>query len=104
MTAKRAISGALAGAAFLITTACSAPVSTGGSLDEPEVEEQVSSLLEKQVGHRPDKIDCAGDLKAKEGKKMRCTLTAGGDDLGVTVTVTEVEGTTVNFNVEVDER
>ncbi|MER6973352.1 DUF4333 domain-containing protein [Nocardioides sp. NPDC000445] len=103
MTSKRVISGAFAGAALLITTACSASVSTGGSLEETELEKQVSSLLEKQVGHRPDKIDCPGDLTAKEGTTMRCTLAAGGDELGVTVTVTEVKGTRVNFNLEVDE-
>lgn len=73
-------------------------------LEETELEKQVSSLLEKQAGRRPDKIDCPGDLTAKEGTTMRCTLAAGGDELGITVTVTEVKGTTVNFNLEVDEK
>ncbi|NNH71091.1 hypothetical protein HLB23_14655 [Nocardia uniformis] len=34
---------------------------------------------------------------------MRCTLTAGGDTLGLTVTVTSVDGDNVKYDVEVDE-
>lgn len=34
---------------------------------------------------------------------MRCELTAGSDTLGLTVTVTSVEDTTVNFDIEVDD-
>lgn len=59
-------------------------------------EERVSSILE-EVGQRHDKIDCPGDLA---GKTMRRTLSAGTDEIGLTVTVTEVEGTrlTVTLN------
>lgn len=70
---------------------------------ETMLEERVSSILEEEVGQRPDKIDCPGDLAGKVGETMRCTLSAGTDEIGLTVTVTEVEGTSMNFNVEVDE-
>ena len=53
------------------------------------VEAEVSARLEEQVGVAPD--------------ELRCVLTAGSDELGVTVTVTEVEGAEVRFDVEVDE-
>lgn len=76
--------------------------SAGSTIAEPTLEQKVSSLLEQQVGQRPDQIDCPGDLVGKIGQTMRCTLTAGADELGLTVTVTEVEGTNVNFDVEVD--
>lgn len=75
----------------------------GATVAETDVEQQVSSLLEKQVGQRPDAVECPGDLDRKVGVTMRCTLTAGNDELGLTVTVTEVDGSTVNFDVEVDE-
>ncbi|WP_307644745.1 DUF4333 domain-containing protein [Nocardia uniformis] len=39
----------------------------------------------------------------KVGTTMRCTLTAGGDTLGLTVTVTSVDGDNVKYDVEVDE-
>lgn len=77
--------------------------STAPTIAEPTLEQKVSSLLEQQVGQRPDQIDCPGALAGEIGETMRCTLTAGADQLGVTVTVTEVEGSTVNFDVEVDE-
>ena len=68
------------------------------------VEEQVSSSLARQVGQTPDDISCPDDLVGRVGVKMRCTLTAGSDQLGVTVTVTSVEGKTVNFDIEVDDQ
>jgi predicted thioesterase len=34
---------------------------------------------------------------------MTCDLTAGGQSLPVTVTVTSVDGSTVNFDIEVAE-
>ena len=103
MSSTRAISGALAGAVLVLTTACSVSIGSGGSLDEADLEKQVSNSLEKQFGQKPDKIDCPGDLKAKKDTTMRCTLTAGADELGLTVTVTEVKGSRVNFDIEVDE-
>ena len=76
----------------------------GVSAHETELEERVASVLDAQVGHRPDKIDCPGDLPGKVGETMRCTLSAGSDVLGLTLTVTEVKGGSVDFNVNVDEK
>ena len=73
------------------------------TLDEQELEQEVSSQLEKLVGQAPDRIDCPGDLEAEEGTEMRCVLHAGEDKLGVTVTVTGVDGEDVEFDIEVDE-
>jgi len=74
------------------------------TVDEAELEQEVSRQLEASVGQAPDDIDCPGDLKAEEGTEMRCTLTAGDDELGLTVTVTGVQGTNVDFDVQVDEQ
>lgn len=68
-----------------------------------DVEMQISDQLEEQVGQQPDDVSCPDDLPAEEGESIRCELTAGEDTLGVTATVTSVEGDTVNFDIQVDE-
>ena len=72
-------------------------------LDQDKLEAEISSSLEKEVGQRPDKITCPGDLKGEVGETMRCTLTAGTDELGVTVEVTKVDGKDIKFTAEVDQ-
>ncbi len=75
----------------------------GGTVEADDVETQISDQLEAQVGQRPDSVDCAEDLPAEMDATIRCELTAGEDILGVTVTVTEVDGDKVNFDIQVDE-
>lgn len=70
---------------------------------QSDVETQVADSLEAQVGQRPDSIDCPGDLAGEIGHEMRCTLTDGADQYGLTVTVTEAEGTRVDFDIVVDD-
>jgi hypothetical protein len=67
------------------------------------VEEEVSARLAEQVGVAPDDVSCPADLVGRVGEELRCVLTAGTDELGVTVTVTEVDGAEVEFDVQVDE-
>ena len=89
----------------LSITGCgaSASVSIGGKvLDKSEVEQGASDALTKVVGQAPDSVTCPGDLDAKVGASERCTLTAGGDELGMTVTVKSLDGDTVNYVVKVD--
>ncbi|WP_371821249.1 DUF4333 domain-containing protein [Blastococcus sp. PRF04-17] len=75
-----------------------------GTVAAEEAAEKAEDALEEQIGTRPE-ISCPDDLDAEVGAETRCTLTAGGDptEYGVTITVTSVEGQTVNFDVEVDE-
>ena len=73
------------------------------TVEQSKVEDTISSQLEAKVGTAPDDVSCPDDLEGKKGTTMRCTLTAGDDELGVTVTVTSVEGKQVNFDAEVDE-
>lgn len=91
---------AIAAACLLALSAC------GGSkaVAQSDVEGQASEQLAAQVGQKPDKIECPGDLKAEVDTTMRCELTAGGDSIGLTVTVTSVDGDNVKFDVEVDEK
>lgn len=102
MAVKRAIAIAISGAAVVVATACSSSTNVGTSLDDEELEQRLSTLLEEQTGQKPDKVDCPDDLEAKEGSTTQCTFNAGGNHRGVTVTVAELDGTTVRFNAEVN--
>ena len=84
--------------ALLLLSACGASV-----VAEKDLEKGVSDQLTESVGQAPDDIDCPGDLDAEVGKTMRCTLTAGPDELGLTITVTKVDGSEIDYDVEVDE-
>ena len=95
----RLVGPALAALALLLT-GCS----QGVTVQEDELEKELTSQLEATVGKAPDDVDCPGDLEGKEGTEMRCTLTAGGDELGMTVTVTGVDGKNVDFDFAVDEQ
>ena len=53
-------------------------------------------------GKQVDEVSCP-DLPATVGASERCTLKAGGDTYGVTVTVTGVQGTDVKFDIQVDQ-
>jgi hypothetical protein len=67
--------------------------------------EKAEEALEEEIGVRQD-VSCPDDLEAEEGAETRCLLTTAGEDptqFGVTVTVTSVEGDTVNFDIQVDD-
>lgn len=79
-------------------------VSAGASVDREVLEQQVSDSLEAQVGTAPKKVECPDELEPKSGATTRCTLTApDGSEIGATVTVSEVDGDNVNFDIQVDE-
>ncbi len=52
-------------------------------------------------GKQVDEVSCP-DLAAQVGATQRCTLKAGTDTYGVTVTVTSVQGADVKFDIQVD--
>lgn len=70
------------------------------TLPKARVESAASSSLKESVGVAPDAVDCPGSLPLKVGQKMRCTLTAGSDKVGFTLTVTSADG---HFNIQVDD-
>jgi hypothetical protein len=75
------------------------------TLPANEVATKAEDALQQQIGVRPT-ISCPDDVKAEVGVKTRCTLT-GGDDptrYGVTVTVTSVDGTNAEFDIQVDQQ
>ncbi|WP_449386064.1 DUF4333 domain-containing protein [Cellulomonas soli] len=88
----------------LLTSACSFSATTSPQVATDELETQVSSMLEQQVGVAPDSVDCPDPLPGKEGSEVRCTLTASGTTYGLTVTSNGVDGDVVNMSVQVDDQ
>ncbi|MCY7395577.1 MAG: DUF4333 domain-containing protein [Nocardioides sp.] len=102
--------GAAVAAAVVVTAlglaGCSGSVSVGGDepvVDRAEVEEQARTQLGRTVGREPEDVTCPGNLTGELGETMRCSLTDSGTTLGVTITVTGVERTDVQFDIDVDE-
>ncbi|MEZ5380276.1 MAG: DUF4333 domain-containing protein [Microthrixaceae bacterium] len=81
-----------------LTSGCSTSVSAS------DLEEQVSSELENQFGQAPESVDCPDDLDAEVGAEVRCTLSDGDQSYGVSVNVTEVDGSDVRFDIAVDDQ
>ncbi|MFW6600171.1 DUF4333 domain-containing protein [Propionibacteriaceae bacterium Y2011] len=96
---KILVTVAVAMVALVSLTGCFGPP----TVSQADVEEQISTQLEKQVGTKPDQVTCPGDLTGEVGTTMTCTLTHEGQSLDVNVEVTEVEGSTVRFNIKVAE-
>ncbi|HEX7427110.1 MAG TPA: DUF4333 domain-containing protein [Mycobacterium sp.] len=83
---------------------CPTAVAQTVTVDKETVAAAVSDQLAKRVGRPPDSVTCPEDLKGVVGTQLRCELVAGNDTYGVTVTVTSVKGTTVNFDIAVDDK
>ena len=71
----------------------------GGTVPGTEVERRAAELLTEEVGQAPDAIECPSRIAIGTGKVTRCTLVAGSDRLGVTITMTSDDG---DFDVKVD--
>ena len=93
MSTRRYASMVLAGAAALVLTAC------GSTVDTAELEQEIKTQLEDQVGEALESVDCPDDINGDEGNSFRCTLTdQNGETLDVNGTFTDNEG---SFEVEV---
>ncbi len=88
---------ALVAGSLLALSACSGTA----SVSSDDVAQQISDQLAAQVGTAPDSVTCPSDLPAEVGATITCELTADGQTLPVTATVTTVDGSTVNFDIQV---
>ena len=79
------------------------PAATAAAAPKVEGKSVAQSVLTQLAadGKQVDEVSCP-DLPATVGASQRCTLKAGGDTYGVTVTVTSVQGTDVKFDIQVD--
>ncbi len=70
-------------------------------IDEQDLEDEVQRVVREQVGQNPKDIDCPGDLDAKKGEKMTCTLVAPDDTkIDANVTIESAEGDDARFSVQ----
>ena len=60
--------------------------------------DSVEQQIKAQLG--TDNADCPDDLKGEVGRSIVCTAKRGDDSFDVKVTVTSVEGDTINFDIE----
>lgn len=68
------------------------------SLGKREVEGLLSTRLAEAGGQRPDHVDCSGDLQGKVGATLDCSVTTAGEPSPMTLTVTKVNGDTIEFD------
>lgn len=106
-TATSSVATLLAtGTAALLLAGCSGEVHLGGTpkLSKDKLADTVAQKLADTTGRPKPDITCPEDLKGTVGTTTRCTLTAAdGSTLGVTVTVTSVDGSQVNFDIKADD-
>ncbi|MFD9598821.1 DUF4333 domain-containing protein [Streptomyces sp. NBC_01224] len=102
--AKWSLSAVAAGA---LLVGCSASVSAGKSEPKLSSDKLAASLADKlasTTGQPKPDITCPEDLAGKVGTETRCTLTSNdGSTLGVTVTVTSVDGKQIHYDFKADE-
>ncbi|MET9327805.1 DUF4333 domain-containing protein [Tsukamurella sp. NPDC003166] len=90
-----AVAGGGAGVAVLACWSLFAPAEVA--------REQVESGTLAQLAAAPsDSLRCDGGLKAAVGAVQTCTLTRGGEDFAVALTVTRVDGERVDWDSTVD--
>ena len=60
-------------------------------------------ILEERLGVRPDSITCDDDMVGEKGISIDCTVSIGADEQVYTLTVTDVDGESIDFNYETKE-
>jgi hypothetical protein len=86
------------------TTPVAIPETDANAAPQVEGKSVAQSVLTQLAadGKQVDEVSCP-DLPAAVGATQRCTLKAGGDTYGVTVTVTSVQDNDVKFDIQVDQ-
>lgn len=87
---------ALAG--LLVLAGCSDPIGTD------ELENRVTSALEKKIDQSPESVECPDELPAEVDETTRCTVTVDdGQEHDVTVKATDTDSDQVKLAVELDD-
>ncbi|EST30878.1 DUF4333 domain-containing protein [Streptomyces niveus] len=109
---KRSLSAASWGlsataAGVLLLVGCSGSVGIGTSTPEvskDKLADTVAERLAATTGQTKPDVTCPEALEGKADATTRCTLTAAdGSTLGVTVTVSAVDGDNVDFDIKADD-
>jgi hypothetical protein len=73
--------------------------STEKVVDKKDVQNTVSSNVEKNLGKKPDSVTCPNDLTGKVGATLDCQAKLGGASFTVSLKVTSVDGDIVHYDV-----
>jgi hypothetical protein len=94
------VSGAAAGLmAGVGACSCSIGSSSSHAVAKGDVASQITQKLTDAAGNKPDSVDCPGDLPAKVGAQLDCSMKVKGASYNVNVTVTSVNGSDVKFDM-----
>lgn len=97
-TARTVAAVVIATGLGLGTAACSVSVA------KADLETNVATTLAQQIPGL-GAVTCPGDLPGEVGQTITCeTTTPDGQPIGAVVTVTSVDGSTVNYNVSTEAR
>jgi Domain of unknown function (DUF4333) len=100
---KRTISATAAVLGVLVLGACSVTASANRTVGAEQIADEAEGALEEQVGQRPD-IDCGDDqVDLVDGEVVDCELTdpGTGSEYDTTVTLSNVDGTNFDIDVQV---
>lgn len=94
-------------AASVLLVGCSGSVNVEKSEPKLSADKLATTVAEKlaaTTGQPTPDITCPEDLVGKVGNTTRCTLTADdGSTLGVSVTVSSVDGDQIDFDFKADD-
>lgn len=100
-TAVRPRSAALAASALglgLLLGACGA-----GAVAQSDVEDSIVDSFEEDLpDSEMEDVSCEGDLPAEVDATLDCSYTEAGQEMPVLITVTSVEGSDVNYDIDVE--
>ena len=98
----RLVATGLASITFLAMCSTSAGASSG-VVPRQVVEAQAAKVLAAQTGQKPPNVKCPGDLPARVGAAINCTLTPHGSKVvyPVKVTLQSIRQGTAHFYVQV---
>ena len=65
-----------------------------------DIAKGLMDILEERLGERPDSATCDDDMVGEEGTSIDCTVTTGTDEQVYALTVTGVDGDSIDFNYE----
>jgi Domain of unknown function (DUF4333) len=86
----------LAVSAAGVLAGCSSSLLT---VSRGDVVKQINAKMTDANGNKPESVDCPGDLDAKVGAQLNCTMQVRKKVYGVNVTVTSVRGNDVRFDM-----
>lgn len=92
----RPLALAVAGGGLLLTGCGGSP-----SVSTDDLERRISSQIEETVGSAPDGVSCDEPLDAEVDATTTCVLTVGEEKYEVEATVSTVDGSEVELDLDV---